>query len=467
MDQFYHAVLLDRDKCMGCTTCLQRCPTGAIRIRNGKAKINKEFCISCGECIRVCPHHAKICEYDRLEVLKDFDYTVALPAPSLYMQFNNLDDHNIVLNALLEMGFNDVFEVSSAAELVSEMSRGYIEEHKGEVDGPFISTACPSVVRLIRIKFPNLLPNLLPLKPPIEVAAELAVERALKKTGLPRERIGIIFITPCPSKVAYARAPLGVEKSQVDRVVAIKDVYPALLAHMKAVAGTAYDDISESGRIGISWGARGGEASGLLTYNYLAADGIENVMNVLEDLEDQKLHGLEFVELNACSGGCVGGVLTVENAYIAETRLKRLRQYIPVARRHLDEASKALIPYSKEIEYEPVFNLGSNMKESFLRLNRAERIEKELPGLDCGICGAPTCKALAQDIVRGEASENDCIHYLKEKLRAVSRDIELLYSRLESGGNTAESLMIKDYFDKIKEDIDYIDGKDDDTGESK
>ena len=93
--------------------------------------------------------------------MKQFKYTVALPAPALYSQFNNLDDVNIVLNALLMMGFDDVFEVSAAAELVSEATRTYLTTHEEQL--PLISTACPSVVRLIRVRFPNLIPHLLPL----------------------------------------------------------------------------------------------------------------------------------------------------------------------------------------------------------------------------------------------------------------------------------------------------------------
>ena len=103
--------------------------------------------------------------------------------------------------------------------------------------------------------------------------------------------------------------------------MAIKDVYPQLLSRMKAVKDD-YLEIGTAGKIGISWGRSGGEASGLFTENYLAADGIENVIRVLEDLEDQKFNNLRFVELSACPGGCVGGVLTVENPYVAEVKLK-------------------------------------------------------------------------------------------------------------------------------------------------
>ena len=458
MDKFYHSVRLDAALCKGCINCIKRCPTQAIRVRNGKAFINSKFCIDCGECIRICPHHAKKATYDKMDVLRQYEYTVALPAPSLYSQFNNLDDVNIVLNALKLMGFDDVFEVSAAAEIVSEATRQYLSEHTDQQ--PFISTACPSVVRLIRVRFPNLIPHLLPLNPPVEVAACIAAEKAMKKTGLPREKIGIVFISPCPSKVTYVKAPLGTEKSQVDPVLAIKDVYPQLLSYMKAV-GEDSEDISTSGKIGISWGRSGGEASGLFTENYLAADGIENVIRVLEDLEDQKFTNLQFVELNACNGGCVGGVLTVENPYVAEVKLKRLRKYMPVARSHMEGADEEYVPWTTGVQFEPVFRLGDTMMESFLRLEQVERLYRKLPGLDCGSCGAPTCKALAEDIVRGEASEKDCIYHLRENLHKLSQEVSVLAEDMTAGerGGMETLHILKDYIQRISDEMTYLDTK--------
>lgn len=459
MDKFYHSVRLDADLCMGCINCIKRCPTQAIRVRNGKAQINSKFCIDCGECIRVCPHHAKHATYDKLDVLKQYEYTVALPAPSLYSQFNNLDDVNIVLNALLMMGFHDVFEVSAAAELVSEATREYLSENPDRL--PAISTACPSVVRLIRVRFPNLIPNLLPLNPPVEVAAILAAEKAMKETGLPREKIGIIFISPCPSKVTYVKSPLGTDHSEVDRVLAIKDVYPQLLSCMKAV-GDDPPEIGTSGKIGISWGRSGGEASGLFTEEYLAADGIENVIRVLEDMEDQKFTNLKFVELNACNGGCVGGVLTVENQYVAEVKLKRLRKYMPVARSHIEGNAEELVKWTKEVQYEPVFNLGNTMMESFARLNQVERLCKKLPGLDCGSCGAPTCKSLAEDIVRGEAVESDCVYYLRENLHKLSEEVSILADDIAAGNAEGYEMLkvMTEYIQRISDEMSLLDSRD-------
>lgn len=462
MDKFYHSVRLDQDLCKGCINCIKRCPTQAIRVRNGKAQINAKFCIDCGECIRVCPHHAKLATYDKMDMMKKYRYTVVLPAPSLYGQFNNLDDVNIVLNALLLMGFDQVFEVSAAAELVSEATREYLANHGDNL--PIISTACPSVVRLIRVRFPNLISHLLPLNPPVEVAAMLAAQMAMEETGYQREEVGIFFISPCPSKVTYAKAPLGTEKSQVDHVLAIKDVYPQLLSHMNAV-GEGREDLIASGKIGVSWGRSGGEASGLFTDNYLAADGIENVIRVLEDLEDQKFATLKFVELNACNGGCVGGVLTVENPYVAEVKLKRLRKYMPVARSHMDmqENAERAVPWTTGVQYEPVFNLGENLMESFARLGQVERLCKKLPGLDCGSCGAPTCKALAEDIVRGQASEKDCVYYLRDSLHRLSEEVSALADDMHMGDREEEQMLriLKEYIQRISDEMSSLDNQED------
>ncbi len=422
MSTFQHSVYLDPEKCKGCINCIKHCPTGAIRVRGRKAHIIKEFCIDCGECVRVCPHHAKKTRYDGLETLQNYAYTVALPAPSFYAQFNNITDTNIILSALLKLGFNDVLEVAAAAEIVSELSRQYIANHPN--GKPFISTACPSVTRLIRVRFPALLERLLPILPPVELAARVAARRAMQKTGLKREEIGIFFISPCPAKVTYVQDPLCIEKSEIDRVLAVKKVYTALLPLMNA--DDAEKDLKIAGKIGISWGYSGGEVAGLLTDSYIAVDGIDNAIGVLEDLEDNKIHGLDFIEIDACTGGCVGGVLQVENPYVAKTKLKLLRKYMPVAGAHLNGANAANAYWTKKIKFEPVFRLGSTLQESMEILQKVEAIAARLPGLDCGSCGAPTCKALAEDVVRGDANERDCIHLLKNYLHQISSDLNAI-----------------------------------------
>ena len=182
------------------------------------------------------------------------------------------------------------------------------------------------------------------------------------------------------------------------------------------------DYLASAGRIGLGWAESGGEAAGLVsTDSYLAADGIENVIRVLEDLEDEKYQNLDFVELNACAGGCVGGVLQVENPYIAKAKIKRMRRYAPVSKNHLSGSIPREMLWDTDLTYQPVLELGSTRSERFARYSRMEEILHQLPGLDCGSCGAPTCAALAEDVVRGQASVDDCTVLMRRRMEAVLR----------------------------------------------
>ena len=432
-----HSVALDRDKCVGCTNCIKRCPTRAIRVRGKKAQILSERCIDCGECVRICEHHAKIPVYDPLSRMDDFEFKVALPAPSLYGQFNELTDVNILLTALLKMGFDRVYEVAHAAEIVSAMSRAYVAEHPEQ--WPIISTACPTIVKLIYTSFTGLIDHLLPIQPPVEIAAALAREAVMKETGLPSEKIGIFFISPCPAKVSSCREPIGVKKTEVDVTLAIKDVYLKLVPLMKDVAEDmdTLQDIARAGRIGIGWGISGGEAAGLINDSYLAADGIENCKRVLNDLEDDKYPHLQFVELDACPGGCVGGVLTVENPYLAKTKMIALRKYLPVSGAPADLPS--IGNWTEEVQPRPFSSLGNTFQENLKLVMKVEELASHFPGLDCGACGAPTCHSLAGDIVRGEAKETDCIYVLMEYIRRFATEVTRETQVITSATNPADT----------------------------
>lgn len=442
MAEFYHSVTLNEEKCVGCTNCIKRCPTEAIRVRGGKAVIASERCIDCGECIRICPHHAKRARHGHLSQLSDFTYTIALPAPSLYGQFNNLDDIDYVLTGLKELGFDDVFEVSRAAELVSEATRKLMDA--GALKRPVISSACPAVVRLIRVRFPDLCDHVLPLKSPMETAAALAKREAMKKTGLPEEQIGCFFLTPCPAKVTDIEMPLGIEKSQVDGAIAISEVFPVLshkMDHLEKV-----EPLANSGIIGVGWSTSGGEAAALLNEKYLAADGIENVIRVLEEIEDERIGDLDFIELNACSGGCVGGVLCVENPYVAKARIQRLRKYLPVSQNHLKGGPVPdLMGWQEALEFSDVLTLSNDLKEAMQMMVKIDQIEQEFPGLDCGACGAPTCRAFAEDVVRGMCKETECIFVYRKRMKNLASTLSELeesmgrFPREEPGPTEEES----------------------------
>lgn len=410
MNTYEHSVYLDVQKCNGCTTCLRHCPTEAIRIRDNHAHIDQERCIDCGECIRICPNKAKKAVCGKLDAMKRFKWKIALPAPTLYGQFDNLDDVDYVLNGLLKLGFDDVFEVSAAAELVSAYTRLYLKTDG--VKKPAISSACPVILRLIGLRFPSLTDNIIHMLPPMEVAARLARDKAKKEhPELSGDEIGVCFISPCPAKVSYVKNGFAGYKSLVDSVISISDIYFMLIGEMKHSDNISA--LSNSGMIGIGWATTGGEATALFNDNYLAADGIDNVIRVLDQIENGNIPQLEFIELNACTGGCVGGVMTVENPFVAKARLQSLRRYLPVSQNGVSSDGGNYIPesyfFNEFPTYHPISRLSDSMAESMRMMADIQRLKDTLPGIDCGSCGAPNCRAFAEDVIKHTAKIEDCL----------------------------------------------------------
>ena len=140
MTEYYHSVVLEEALCKGCTNCIKKCPTDAIRVQFGKARIIKERCIDCGECVRTCPYKAKVAQTDPLEIMADYKYTIALPAPTLYLQYDVTKfGRDRIMTALKKIGFDYVYEVARGAEIVTEASNRYLEQHHEK--RPMISSA--------------------------------------------------------------------------------------------------------------------------------------------------------------------------------------------------------------------------------------------------------------------------------------------------------------------------------------
>ncbi|MCX8128506.1 MAG: 4Fe-4S binding protein [Clostridia bacterium] len=415
MGTYFHSVTLDEEKCRGCTNCIKRCPTEAIRVRKSKARIINERCIDCGECIRVCPYHAKKAISDPFGAIKSFRYKIAIPAPSLYGQFKNTVPRDQLLTALKSIGFDYVYEVARAAEIVTAATRKLLIK-KG-IRKPLISSACPAVVKLIQVRFPNLIDNIVRLESPMEVAAEISKNKISKTEGIDAQDIGVFFITPCAAKVTSVKAPYEKKDSFVDGVISIKDIYMKLLNSMNKIRQC--EGLEQAGFEGIRWANSGGESLALGTDRFLAVDGIHNVITILEEIENDRLDDVDFIEALSCTGGCLGGPLTVENVYVAKTRLKKIIDEAKEKCFSSDQSEKSEddLVWTGKIEYKPVMKLDENIREAMKKLEALELINKNLPGLDCGACGAPSCRALAEDIVRGNANETDCIFRLREKVR--------------------------------------------------
>lgn len=415
---YWHSVTLDRDACRGCTNCLKQCPTQAIRIQSGKAKILKERCIDCGECIRVCPYHAKQAATDDFSCLKGYTYTVALIAPAFYGQFSKAEECDLILTALLQLGFDDVFEVARGAQEISMATRELLAGK--ELMKPAISSACPAVSRLIAVRFPNLINHIIPLRSPMELSAEAARREVSEREQIPPEKIGIFFISPCAAKATAVKDGFTVKHSQVDGVIAMKDIYLRLAQQIGSVKEIRH--LSKAGSLGALWATSGGEAEGSRALRRISVDGIHNVIQVLEDIEDDKLTDIEYVEALACPGGCVGGPLTAENSFVARSRIERICRKMPECREGFSEEIERI--WEGAPVYRPVMELNRNLETAMQMAMQIEEISGHFPGLDCGSCGSPSCRALAEDIVRGHAQETDCIFVMREKLRELLQHVE-------------------------------------------
>lgn len=409
-----HTVMLDPDKCRGCVTCMKRCPTEAIRVRGGKASVAYERCIGCGECIRLCRYQAKKPSHDSWDTLADFKYKIALVAPSFYGQFNNLEDIDIVLNGLLAVGFDDVCEVGEAAEYVTDVTRRMMSE--GSIPAPVISTACPAILELILMKYHDLSENLLSTLAPVDVAAKLARERAIEK-GVPAEDIGIYFISPCPAKVFALKMGLGVERPYVDRVLSVADAYMRVVPAMEKL--TEIKPLCRMSANGLSWGISRGEANATKGIKTIAADGVEQCVKILEALEDGGLRDIEFIERNACVSGCVGGVMNVENPFVARSRVHYLTRKLKKELNTIESLGKSpeWFMWEQNPRLKDVFKLDENRLAALGKLMEKEEILKTLPMVDCGLCGAPSCTAFAEDLVGGVIPRDSvCVRRQAENL---------------------------------------------------
>ena len=408
-----NSLILNTDRCTGCTVCVKACPTEAIRVTRSKAVIYNARCIDCGRCVSVCPHHAYSVRSDSLDRLEQYKYNIVIPDTSFYGQFKNLYDLNIVNEGLLALGFDDVYPAAIGAELLADLWKKdgstIFEE-----DLIRVTSECPAVVRLVAMEFQDLIPNVVDSLCAFEVTAVLARQEAVKKTGLPPEEIGIGLISPCPAKNSRVYEPIGLESRVVDYALPMNDIYIKLLSPMKAVTDPA--DRVRAGKLGLSWGRSGGLSDMFPDRDALAVDGAENVLRILSEIEDEKLTEAELVETALCTQGCFGGCLTVENPFTAKLHMRRLILGLPEQNLEITDSIRDRIPWDYELE-EIDTEIADSIAQALQLEAAAERLYKTLPKFDCGNCGAPSCRAFSRDVSEGFAEENDCIFNIIKIMR--------------------------------------------------
>ena len=294
--------------------------------------------------------------------------------------------------------------------MVYEITKDIIKD----TEKPAISSACPAVERLITIKFPELIENVIPVNSPMEMAGKIAKEIYSKKYSVEKSEVETYFISPCAAKMTAIKRPFGIKKSNVDKVVSFNDISLEIIGAIDKMK--EYKKISKAGMEGIIWANSGGEKFSLKNEKSIYVDGINNVSEILEEIENGNIKDIEFVEMLACTGGCVGGPLIIENNFVAKSKIERIanekNQVSEYSYRDTINYNEFLYEY--KLENHDVLHLDENLILAMEKMEKMNNIKEDLPGLDCGACGAPSCLALAEDVVRGYAETSLCVIKTRE-----------------------------------------------------
>ena len=413
MTQFYHAHRVVPEKCHGHMTCMRHCPAQAIRVRGVKAVISEEVCVDCGTCLSVCPSKAIEPVSDPVGQISRFKYKVVVPSTVLYSQFDSGIHPYIIHMALKKIGFDEVADTGLCCSGLARAYVKYMEKRRPKL--PFISSDCPAMLRLLQVKYPDLLELVIPLDVPRELTAR-EIRRSLPgKLKMNSEDIGIIYISPCPAKIVSIRQPAEKERSWLDGAISVKDIYPLLLPHVNALRDK-FDErqVPKNFVFRAGWSNLGGITRAVNMENWLAVAGPDHVMKIFDDIENSRLSNIDFVEAMTCMLGCLGGPFNVENPYVARTNsIKQSQKYTTEVSLDDEEVARRLNEgyffIERPVLPRPTKYFDTDLETSIKRMKESERVYQKLPQIDCGCCGAPTCKAFADDFALGEAKLTDCV----------------------------------------------------------
>jgi iron only hydrogenase large subunit-like protein len=416
MEPAIHSVIREEARCVGCVACSQACPTRAIRVRRDLMSIDPAACIDCGECIRACRYDAVHARTSSPSDLKRFKYTVAVPSTTIYTQFGSDFTPAHVAAALVANGFDSFYDVSWMCEMVSRAVDAYLSECGGP--WPKISVTCPAIIRLILIRYPDLVPHLIPVHTPRELAAKMARRKFAASLGMPPDEIGIFYITPCSAMMQSIVAPVGLQESNLDGAFSIAELYGPMLRTLKGGTCMLDDRFNPSG---LAWAMVGGETAGMRNKNSLSVTGVHDVTSVFDTIEAGKFQNVDFIEAYICPDGCVSGQLLIEGRYAARRTLQRIQARLKGESAVAEEKVRSMFrehffDMEGEIKAPVIKPMTETLQQAIRRRQEKHRLLDELPKKDCAACGAPDCTTFAEDILAGQAKLEDCVFV---KLRAL------------------------------------------------
>ena len=323
--------VIDQEKCIHCGKCKKACPYDAIAHKQrpcskacginaistdelGRAKIDNSKCVGCGQCMVSCPFGAiadKSQIFQLIRAIRKGDYVVAEVAPAIMGQFGEGITPAIIKGALLDIGFKEVHEVASGADVAATTeAHQYVDE---VVSGklPFLLTSCcPAWAMLAKKQFPGLIDKVSQSLTPMVATARRIKQRT------PNARV--VFIGPCAAKKLEASRESV--RSDVDFVITFEEL--AGIFEAKNIDFSKYQgerSIPEATGAGRGYAIAGGVASAIdkcikeyypgVEVKIEHAEGLENCKKMLLLAKAGKKDGC-LIEGMGCPGGCVAGAGT-------------------------------------------------------------------------------------------------------------------------------------------------------------
>ena len=407
-------ILLKESNCKDCYKCIRHCPVKAISFAENRAEIIPDECILCGQCYVVCPQNAKQIRSDVDKVkaaIRAGKRVVASVAPSFIADFQmgGIEDMEETLKRL---GFAAAEETALGAELVSREYERMVREGKQSV---IISSCCPSVNSLIQKYYPEMLRYLAHVLSPMQAHCKRIRE---KDPGA-----YTVFIGPCIAKKGEADeskyTDVALTFNELQQWMTDEGIEP-VRKEREAKEGVRARFYPTTGGILKSMQEETG-------YRYMAVDGTENCMAMLEELQTGEF-GKVFIEMSACEGSCINGPSIREHR---QSRLKgnlRVDNYAGGA----DFGVEPLKDISQQFAFRSTHSVQPGREAIQAVLNQMGKTtpDKEL---NCGCCGYPTCRDKAIAVCQGKAVVEMCLPFLKEKAESFSDKII---------GNTPNAIMV-------------------------
>ena len=430
---YKHPIYTQINNCRDCYKCVRHCPVKAIQIKDAHAVIIHDRCTFCGTCVNECPNSVKTIRNDVDRVTMAFlskRRVIVSLAPSYVSEFKGYEDNFV--RALYRLGFHAVSETAIGAALVSQALDMYLEEHGS---ASFISTACPSVVELVRKYYPESINELAPVPSPLQTHSAY-----LRK--LYGNDITIVFIGPCIAKKVEADEHPGYP----DIALTFREVRAWLeeenidLEHMDT--GIAVDFVPkkagkaavypiENGQIETSriWENR------FIEQGALSVSGISRVMSSLRGT-----HTDDFLEALNCDGGCINGPGT-SHEDSAVIRKKAVADHV-LARLSEPDVFDGDEEFAREVLEKGYGILGAPSPKP-AGITRRGHTEEEIKGalaklgkttpedeLNCGGCGYASCRDMASALLDGLSETEMCVTKMRKDAES---KVDILLSTIPHG----------------------------------